>query len=65
MIIYFRNKCQKMPNQLITLLNEGEYCTCVIFLENYSNGISQNRMKETTMKKSVRMFALWSNVGTV
>ena len=44
MIIYFRNKCQKMPNQFITLLNEGEYCTCVIFLENYSNGISQNKM---------------------
>ena len=25
-----------MSNQLITLLNETEYCSCVIFLENYS-----------------------------
>ena len=37
-------KCQKMSNQSITLLNEAEYCSCVIFLENYSSGISQNRM---------------------
>ena len=40
-----------MPNQLIILLNEAEYCSCVIFLENYLNEISQNRMKETTVKK--------------
>ena len=26
MIIYFWNKCQKMPNQLINVLNEAEYC---------------------------------------
>ena len=44
MMTPFRNKCQKMSNQLITLLNEAEYCPCVIFLENYSNGISQDRM---------------------
>ena len=34
----------KMTNQLITLLNEAEYCSCVISLENYSNGIFQNKM---------------------
>ena len=44
MIVYFRKKCPKMSNQLITLLNETEYYWCVIFPENYSNGISQNRM---------------------
>ena len=26
MIIYFWNKCQKMSDQLITVLNEAEYC---------------------------------------
>ena len=54
-----------MANELVTLLNEAEYCLCVIFLENYPNGISQNRMNETTVKKSVRIFTLWSNECTV
>ena len=27
-----------MPNHLITLLNEAEYCSYVISLENNSNG---------------------------
>ena len=33
-----------MSSQLITLVNEVEYCSCVIFLGNYSNGYSQNIM---------------------
>ena len=40
-IIYFRNNARKWST---TLLNEAEYCSCVIFLDNYSNGISHNRM---------------------
>ena len=44
MTTYFRNNYQKMSNQLITSLNEIEYCSWVIFLENCSNRISQNRM---------------------
>ena len=31
--IYLWNKCQKKSNQLITLLNEGECFSYVIFLE--------------------------------
>ena len=45
-----------MSNQLIILFNESEFCSCVICLENYSNVISQNRMKEATVKKIVRKF---------
>ena len=53
-----------MLNQFIILSNEAEYCSCIIYLENYSKGISQNRMSETTAKKIVRIFILWSNDGT-
>ena len=60
-IIYLWSKCQKKSNQLITLLNEGECFSYVIFLENYSNGISQNKMYETTMTKIIRIFTLWCN----
>ena len=59
--IYLWNKCQKKSNQLITLLNEGKCFSYVIFLENYSNGISQNKMYETTMTKIIRIFTLWCN----
>ena len=30
-----------MSNQLSTLLTEAEYCSCIIFLENYSNVTSR------------------------
>ena len=46
----------------LKLLNEralgtGENCLCVIFLVNYSNGTSQNRMWELSMN----IFTLWSH----
>ena len=48
----------------LKLLNEralgtGEYCLCVIFLVNYSNGTSQNRMWELSMN----IFTLWSLIS--
>ena len=46
MIIYFWNKCQKMPSQLITLLNEAEYC-----LTNWFN--------ITHVKHYVLLFMIW------
>lgn len=45
----------KMPNQLITLSNEAKYCSCVIFLENFSNGTCQNKMWEKIVKKYLIM----------
>ena len=51
-----------MSNQLVTLLNKTEYCSCVILLENYLNGISQDRNfgnnSEKTCK-SIYTMVLW------
>ena len=47
------------------LSNEAEYCLCVIFLENYSNLIFENKMLETTVKETVRKFTLWFNEVTI
>ena len=48
---------------MCTLLNEGEYCSCGIFLENYLKEISWDRIQETAVKKSMRIFILLSNEG--
>ena len=63
--IYFRNRYQKMSNQLITLLNKEECFSFIIFGENYLNGISCSKNVRNNIEKSVRIFTIWPNKGTV
>ena len=46
-----------MSSQLITLLNEAEYISSVIFLENYLNGISQ-KAKNNNEKKCENIYII-------
>ena len=54
-----------MSNQLITLLNKEECFSCIIFGENYLNGISCSKNVRNNIEKSVRIFTIWPNKGTV